>query len=122
MYYEKLSSDSEAESTPLAGGLARAAHGGASSHLSSKAQARALIVTTCCLYAVVGPALVLINNHILKSLNFPFPLFLSALGLMTTSCVCAFMLHVLPRLQRYGGRAGSAPLPGPRALGSAWFV
>jgi len=64
------------------------------------ASLRVLTVLVCVLYAVVGPTLVLVNNHILKSLHFPFPLFLSALGLVTTSCVCVFMLHVLPRLRR----------------------
>ena len=90
-YYEKVSSDAEAESTPLAG------HKTASR--TNAAKVRMQIIIVCCLYAFVGPALVLINNHILKSLSFPFPLFLSALGLITTSCVCAFILHVLPRLQ-----------------------
>ena len=41
----------------------------------------------------------LINNHILKTLSFPFPLFLSAIGLITTSVICAFIVHVVPRLQ-----------------------
>lgn len=91
-YYEKVPSDAELESTPLASVRVRTA--------APLASVRAMTVLVCLLYAVVGPTLVLVNNHILKSLHFPFPLFLSALGLVTTSLVCVFMLHVLPRLRR----------------------
>ena len=73
-----------------------------SSSMSAKAQLRVQAVVVCTLYAIVGPSLVLVNNHILKSLNFPFPLFLSALGLITTSCVCFFIIRVLPQLKNEG--------------------
>ena len=42
----------------------------------------------------------MVNNHILKNLHFPFPLILSALGLVTTSCVCFFTLRIAPRMRR----------------------
>ena len=71
-----------------------------SSSMSAKAQLRVQAVVVCTLYAIVGPSLVLVNNHILKSLNFPFPLFLSALGLITTSCVCFFIIRVLPWIRQ----------------------
>ena len=99
MYYEKVNSDAESsESTPL--NTVRQSRDRDGARPSSYAALRLQIITVCLAYAIVGPTLVIINNHILKSLSFPFPLFLSALGLITTSFVCAFTLHVLPRLQR----------------------
>ena len=92
MYYEKVPSDAEAESAPLAGRDVRLSRNSAFVAAQGTASLRVQIVLVCIAYAVVGPTLVLVNNHILKSLNFPFPLFLSALGLITTSFVCAFLL------------------------------
>ena len=40
---------------------------------------RGKIVVACIAYALVGPSLVMVNNHILKQLHFP-PLILSSIG------------------------------------------
>lgn len=122
MYYEKVPSDAESEATPLAG--VRPSHDRHAVPMSSRAALRVQIILVCLLYAVVGPALVLVNNHILKSLSFPFPLFLSSLGLVTTSLVCAIMLHVVPRLGRSSRAAASSPragadMPSPTDGGAA---
>ena len=97
MYYEKPSSDAETEATPL-----RAM--AAPKHVPSAALVRVQVVTVCLAYAIVGPSLVLVNNHILKNLHFPFPLILSSIGLVTTACVCYCVIH-LPRLSRLLPRA-----------------
>jgi drug/metabolite transporter (DMT)-like permease len=89
----------EGESGSEADNLLEAGQSKASG-LSAKAKLRVQAVLVCTVYAIVGPSLVLVNNHILKSLNFPFPLFLSALGLITTSCVCFFIIRVLPWFQQ----------------------
>lgn len=48
----------------------------------------------CIVYLLVGPALILLNKYILSELNFPFPIFLSGLGVITSGLVA----HVLVRL------------------------
>ena len=92
----------EEESAPLHPKSEFGAAAAASSNagMSTRGVQRMQACAVCLAYAIVGPTLVLVNNHILKSLNFPFPLFLSALGLMTTSCICAFIIHAGPLLQR----------------------
>ena len=98
-HYEKVPSDAETESTPLRA-TTRAANTNAAVLL------RLQIISVCCAYAIVGPTLVLVNNHILKMLDFPFPLILSTLGLITTAVICATILHVLPRVRRALNRLG----------------
>ena len=44
------------------------------------------------LYLFCGPALILINNKILRQHNFPFPMILSGFGLMTTATVCLLLV------------------------------
>jgi len=115
-------SDTEAESTPLQEEHLLKEAAGSQSGLSAGALIRVQAVLVCSAYAIVGPSLVLVNNHILKSFNFPFPLFLSALGLVTTSCVCVFIIHVLPWLRvKSLGRPSPAPrlpVPSPDRLSS----
>ena len=110
-YYEKVPSDAETESTPL-----RAEYG--ATNANAAAVLRLQIILVCCAYAIVGPTLVLVNNHILKQLQFPFPLILSTLGLITTAVTCATILHVLPRvrrvLSRTGSKVGVVRAPSPR--------
>jgi hypothetical protein len=35
------------------------------------------------IYLFIGPALIMINQYILKSLSFPYPMFLSGLGIFS---------------------------------------
>ncbi len=48
-------------------------------------------VLLCVVFMFVGPALILLNKFILQNLHFPYPMFLSALGVM----VSALVAHVL---------------------------
>ena len=47
----------------------------------------------CLLYMAVGPALVLLNKHILSDVGFRYPIILSSLGL----CFAALTAHVVSR-------------------------
>jgi hypothetical protein len=50
----------------------------------------------CGIYMMIGPALILLNKYILSSLDFPYPMFLSGLGV---ACSGVFA-HILVRLYR----------------------
>ena len=50
-------------------------------------------IVYCLLYMIIGPGLILLNKYILSSLDFPFPMFLSGLGV---ACSGVFA-HVLVR-------------------------
>ena len=47
-------------------------------------------VLLCSVFMFVGPALILLNKFILQNLHFPYPMFLSALGV----CVSAFVARI----------------------------
>ena len=38
----------------------------------------------CMVFMLVGPALILLNKHIMQQLSFPYPMFLSGLGVLTS--------------------------------------
>ena len=38
----------------------------------------------CMVFMFVGPALILLNKHIMQQLSFPYPMFLSGLGVLTS--------------------------------------
>ena len=38
------------------------------------------VVFVCTLFMILGPALILLNQYILRALKFPYPMFLSGLG------------------------------------------
>lgn len=44
--------------------------------------ASALVV--CTVFMVMGPALIMLNQYILKSLNFPYPMALSGMGVLAS--------------------------------------
>ena len=48
----------------------------------------------CATYMVVGPSIILLNKYILQNLHFPYPIFLSALGVLFSG----LFSHVLVRL------------------------
>lgn len=55
----------------------------------------------CSLYMLVGPVLILLNKFILSNLHFPYPLFLSALGVSFSAIVARVMVMLgLVKLQR----------------------
>lgn len=44
-------------------------------------------VVVCISYLVVGLFLIMLNQHILKALHFPYPMFLSGLGILMSGVV-----------------------------------
>eukprot|EP00967_Tisochrysis_lutea_P034341 scaffold40984_cov36-Tisochrysis_lutea.AAC.1 len=66
------------------------------------------VVTVCVAYAVFGPAVIVVNNHIVKDLNFPYPMLLSAIGLFTTACFCTVVMCAFPEMATSGS---TAPIP-----------
>jgi hypothetical protein len=66
------------------------------------------IVTVCVAYGIFGPAVIVVNNHIVKDLTFPYPMILSAIGLFSTSCFCTAFIHAVPDIAT---RADALPVP-----------
>lgn len=65
-------------------------------------------VFLCSLFMIVGPALILLNKHIMTVLHFPYPLFLSGLGIAFSSLVASFIVHSgYVKLERREEVAGS---------------
>ena len=98
LYYEKVPSDAEQEVQPLKP-LAFTKTSSPRIRLSeervgSPSMHRVQVCVACVAYALVGPSLVMVNNHILKQLHFPYPLILSSIGLVTTAVVCWVTLRV----------------------------
>ena len=44
-------------------------------------------ITLCFLYMITGPALIVLNNSIMKKHGFPYPMALSAVGLVSSAAV-----------------------------------
>ena len=42
------------------------------------------LIFVCASFLMIGPALILLNQYILKTLNFPYPMFLSGLGVVAS--------------------------------------
>jgi len=42
----------------------------------------------CCLFFVLGPLLILVNNHVFNKVHFKYPILFSSLGLWGTAVVC----------------------------------
>jgi len=70
-------------------------------------------VLVCTAFMVVGPMLMVLNKEILQSLNFNFPLTLSALGLSTTAVV----IHILVA----SGICEVRPETHEAVAGKAWY-
>lgn len=51
---------------------------------SSSPVTTVIAVAICGLYLIVGSALIYLNQHILKSLDFPYPMFLSGMGVLAS--------------------------------------
>ena len=48
----------------------------------------------CIVYLCIGPGLILLNQHILKALNFPFPMFLSGLGVLASGILAQIVVKL----------------------------
>lgn len=44
------------------------------------------------IYSLIGPALIIMNQYIMKSLNFPYPIFLSGLGVAMSGIVAKILV------------------------------
>ena len=49
-------------------------------------------VLACGAYVIIGPSLILLNKYILDQLQFPFPIFLSMLGVATSALVARILV------------------------------
>jgi uncharacterized membrane protein len=47
----------------------------------------------CTIYMFVGPSLIMLNKYILHDLHFPYPMFLSGLGVLVSGLVAQFMVR-----------------------------
>lgn len=48
----------------------------------------------CCIFMAAGPALILLNKHIMQELRFPYPMFLSGLGVLSAGSFAALLVNV----------------------------
>mmetsp|Transcript_42435 Transcript_42435/g.137021 ORF Transcript_42435/g.137021 Transcript_42435/m.137021 type:complete len:357 (+) Transcript_42435:70-1140(+) len=55
----------------------------------------ARVVVSVAVYLSVGPALILVNRHLLKVVGFDFPMMLSGLGLVGASLTAVILVNVL---------------------------
>lgn len=53
-------------------------------------------IFACAVYLSVGPALILVNRHILKEVGFDYPMALSGLGLIGAWLSSVFLIQVPP--------------------------
>lgn len=53
---------------------------------------RLALIVACSAYTVAGPALILLNNHIMNGLSFPYPIALSAFGVIFSAAVCRLLI------------------------------
>jgi len=49
-------------------------------------------ITLCVIYMFIGPALIMLNKFILQNLTFPYPMFLSGLGVLVSGIVAQFIV------------------------------
>ena len=55
----------------------------------------------CIVYLCIGPGLILLNQHILKALNFTYPMFLSGLGVLASGILAQLVVKLgLVNLER----------------------
>ena len=50
-------------------------------------------VSLCAVYMFIGPSLILLNKFILSELDFPFPMFLSGLGVLVSGLVAQLIVR-----------------------------
>ncbi|RYH05597.1 hypothetical protein EON65_44260 [archaeon] len=52
------------------------------------------VVMICILFMAIGPTLIIVNQYILKSLNFPYPMFLAGLGVLVSGIVATMAVKL----------------------------
>lgn len=60
--------------------------------MSLRSQVKA--ITICIVYIFVGLALIMLNRYILRTLNFPYPIFLSGLGILLSGVTAQLMVRI----------------------------
>jgi len=55
---------------------------------------QATMLGLCLAYMVIGPALILLNKFILQDLEFPYPMFLSGLGVLVSGLVAQLLVRL----------------------------
>lgn len=64
-------------------------------------------ISLCIVYMLVGPSLILLNKFILSKMDFPFPMFLSGLGVLVSGVVAQLLVRsgvvVLQRKEQVEG-------------------
>jgi drug/metabolite transporter (DMT)-like permease len=48
----------------------------------------------CTIFTLIGPSLILVNQYILKALHFPYPIFLSGLGVVTSGLTAKLIVQL----------------------------
>src|SRR5437016_4764280 len=52
------------------------------------------VIVICIAFMFIGPALILVNQYILKGLNFPYPMFLSGLGVLASALTAQILVRL----------------------------
>ena len=53
-----------------------------------------LKLAICTVYMIIGPSLILMNKFIMHDLNFPYPIFLSGLGVLISGLFAQLLVRV----------------------------
>ncbi|RYG60217.1 hypothetical protein EON64_19480, partial [archaeon] len=51
-------------------------------------------IVICTAFMAIGPSLILVNQYILKALDFPYPMFLAGLGVLSSGLAAAIPVHL----------------------------
>jgi len=121
---EHLTGDSHGAAAAASGGRlhGRTLFGTDLGSAASSCSGRLEVIAVCAAYSLFGPAVIVVNNHIIKGLGFPYPMTLSAIGLCTTATFCAVAIRVHPQLATPASRLPLSTLGDPpgAAVGGAY--
>ncbi|EOD23124.1 hypothetical protein EMIHUDRAFT_447832 [Emiliania huxleyi CCMP1516] len=121
---EHLTGDSHGAAAAASGGRlhGRTLFGTDLGSAASSCSGRLEVIAVCTAYSLFGPAVIVVNNHIIKGLGFPYPMTLSAIGLCTTATFCAVAIRVHPQLATPASQLPLSTLGDPpgAAVGGAY--
>ena len=121
---EHLTGDSHGAAAAASGGRlhGRTLFGTDLGSAASSCSGRLEVIAVCAAYSLFGPAVIVVNNHIIKGLGFPYPMTLSAIGLCTTATFCAVAIRVHPQLATPASQLPLSTLGDPpgAAVGGAY--
>lgn len=61
--------------------------------MATSGHSHLVMLALCLTYMVIGPALILLNKYILQDLSFPYPMFLSGLGVLVSGIVAQLLVR-----------------------------